>query len=190
MDAAPTVRVEDYLALEADSETKHEYLNGIVYAMAGASMRHNLIAGNIAGHLRGALRDRRCFVLPADQRVHVEETGSYTYPDVTVVRDRPRVTGERPPSLENPTLIVEVLSSSTWMRDLSYKLAHYRRIASVQHLLFVGTDEQHVLHYRRAENAWILTDHRGDDAIELSALGVALPLREVYAKADALPADA
>lgn len=190
MDAAPRVRVEDYLALEAQSETKHEYLNGIVYAMAGASIRHNLIAGNIARHLGNALADRPCIVLPSDQRVRIDETGSYAYPDVTVVCDRPRLTGERPPSLENPTLLVEVLSSSTWMHDLSLKLAHYRRIASVQHVLFVGTEEQQVLHYRRAENAWILTDHQGDDAIELAALAVALPLREVYAKVDSLPADA
>ncbi len=190
MDAAPKVRVEDYLALDAESETKHEYLNGIVYAMAGASIRHNLIAGNVTAYLANALRARPCLVLPSDQRVRIEDTGSYTYPDVTVVCARPRLTGERPSSLENPTLIVEVLSSSTWMHDLSLKLAHYRRIESVQHLLFVGSEEQHVLHYRRAENAWILTDHQGEDAIELAALGLTLPLREVYAKTESLPTDA
>ncbi|MCA9606210.1 MAG: Uma2 family endonuclease [Myxococcales bacterium] len=186
MDAAETIDLASYLAIEADSETKHEYLNGVVVAMAGASLRHNLIVGNLTGALRTALSDRDCFVLPTDQRLRVEATQSYTYPDVTVVCGRPRVTDERPPSLLNPTLLVEVLSESTWMRDLSYKLAHYRRIPTVEHLLFVSTDEQHILHYRRAESAWILTDHGPDGEVALEALGVALPLAEVYAKLGAL----
>lgn len=187
MDAAETISLAQYLALEAESETKHEYLNGVVVAMAGASLRHNVIVGNFTGALRAAIGERNCFVLPTDQRLRVEATQSYTYPDVTVVCDRPRVTDERPPSLENPTLIVEVLSPSTWMRDLSYKLAHYRRVESVRHLLFASSMEQHVLHYRRADGAWILTDHGPGDVIELAALDVTLPVAEIYAKVDALP---
>ena len=187
MDAVETISVEAYLALDAESEEKLELLNGVVFAMAGASPRHNAIASNLVRCLGNRL-EGRCRVLGSDQRVRVDATSSYLYPDVTVTCGSPAFTDEQPASLTNPTLVIEVLSASTWMRDMSFKLAHYRRMASVRHILFVGSTEPQVVHYRRTGGGWLLTDHGGEEPIELAAVGVVLPLADVYRGTDALPA--
>ncbi|HJL16054.1 MAG TPA: Uma2 family endonuclease [Sandaracinaceae bacterium LLY-WYZ-13_1] len=186
MEAVETMSIEAYLALDAESDEKHELLNGVVFAMAGASPRHNAIASNLVRCL-GNLLEGRCRVLGSDQRVRADATSGYMYPDVTVTCSDLAFTDEKPASLTNPTLVIEVLSASTWMRDMSYKLAHYRRMASVQHILFVGSAEPQAVHYRRTDGGWLLTDHGGEEAVELSAVGVALPLADVYRGTDALP---
>ena len=81
----------EYLERERRSTTKNELVNGTIVAMAGASPRHNAVVGNVIGLLTAALRDRPCVVLASDQRVHVEATGLYTYPDATVVCGRARL---------------------------------------------------------------------------------------------------
>ena len=174
---------EEYLALEARSETKHELVNGELYAMAGASIEHNLIAGNIAGALRNALQaaGRPCLVLGSDQRLHVAETGLYTYPDVSVVCGKPELHGPAPRALLNPLVLIEVLSESTESDDRGPKFAHYRSIPSLKEVLFVAQIGRRVEHYRRLETGqWLLTE-RTDGAVEIPALGCALPLAEIYA---------
>src|SRR5438045_2604198 len=118
---------EEYLALENSSETKHELINGELYAMAGASFEHNLISSNIARALGNALQaaGRRCAVLGSDQRLHITETGLYTYPDVSVVCGKPELHGPAPRALLNPLVLVEVLSESTESDDRGPKFAHY-----------------------------------------------------------------
>jgi Uma2 family endonuclease len=91
--------------IERKSEEKHEYLRGSVVAMAGASTRHNLIAANLIAALRVSARGGPCRVLTGDQRIHVESTGLYTYPDVTVVCGKMRFHPEHPDTLLNPKLI-------------------------------------------------------------------------------------
>lgn len=188
MDAAQVMDRAAYLALEAESEQRHEYLGGQVIAMAGASMRHNLISTNLSGLLRSAFEATDCRVVANDQRVHIEATGGYTYPDVVVSCGSPQLSGEKPSSLNNPTVLVEVLSASTWMHDLAYKLAHYRRIESVSHILFVSSEERQILQYRRGEEAWMLTDHV-EGTMDLVGLGVSLSLDAIYAKTDGLPVE-
>lgn len=103
---------EDYLALERVSSTRSEYLNGQIYAMTGGSPAYNILAGNLITLLNSALRPRRCIAFPSDQRVHVPATDFYGYPDVSLVCGRPRY-DRHGDSLENPIVLVEVLSPST-----------------------------------------------------------------------------
>lgn len=181
--------VEEYLALDTDALFKYEYLNGVVVAMAGASPRHNVVAQNVGRALGNALEPRPCLVMGSDQRVHVAETGSYVYPDLTVVCEAPRFTDDRPRALLNPRLIVEVLSASTRDHDQGAKVGHYRKMASVHEVLLVDANVRHAELYRRLESGqWLLTDVT-EGEIELESVGVRLRLDEVYAKTDDLPFD-
>ncbi len=176
----------EYLELENASEERHEYVNGIVYAMSGKSLRHNHIVMNLVRALGSALEaaGRRCLVLANDQRVHVAGTGIYTYPDVAVTCERAKMAGQDPRSLVNPGLLVEVLSPSTETYDKTAKFAHYRNIPSLAEILFVAQDEPHVDHYRRLESGqWLLTEHRVG-AVELPSLGCTLTLDAIYANLD------
>src|ERR1700722_5245267 len=149
--AVPRVTVDEYLARERVSETKHELLNGVVVAMAGASPRHALITSNITVALGNALRSRPCLVLSSDQRVAVEATALCTYPDVTVVCERPRFDTKDAHTLLNPLVIVEVLSDSTEAYDRGAKFAHYRSVPSLAEYVLVAQSERKVEHYRRLE---------------------------------------
>ncbi len=179
---------QEYLAIENASDSKHELINGVAYAMAGASPAHNVITSNLAYELRAALQTagRRCLVLGSDQRLLVEATGMYTYPDISVVCAKPQFHGDSPQSLVNPSLLVEVLSPSTASDDRGNKFAHYRRLPSLQELLFVYQDEPRVEHYKRLESGqWLMTEIT-EGAVELPGLGCALPMDGIYAQLEML----
>jgi Uma2 family endonuclease len=182
------VTEDDYLELERRAEAKHELINGVILAMAGASPVHNAIAGNIARALGTLLKNRRCLVFPSDQRVHVEATGLYTYPDVTVACDELRFHPKDRDTLLNPRLIVEVLSDATEAYDRGAKFGDYRTIPSLLEYVLVSQHEHRIEHYRRLDTGqWVLTTSDGDAAsVALPALGCELPVAEVYAKLDLL----
>src|SRR5688500_613858 len=105
----PRITPEQYLAAERKASVRSEYYNGEVFAMAGASREHNLIASNLCRILGEKLRDRPCEVYVNDMRVCVSETGLYTYPDVVVVCEEPRFLDRHVDTLLNPNVIIEVL---------------------------------------------------------------------------------
>jgi Uma2 family endonuclease len=175
---------EEYLAIERRSETKHEYFNGEVFAMVGASRRHNLIAGNIFGELRQQLKGKPCEAYTSDMRVRIPATGLYTYLDVIVVCGEPKFEDEYIDTLLNPTLIVEVLSESTESYDRGKKAGFYRSVESVAEYLLVSQDEYRVEQYVRQSNGrWLLIDIRlPESAVELASVQCALPMKEIYAR--------
>lgn len=179
--------VEEYLERERTSDEKHEYIDGLVYAMAGGSLRHAAIAQNVGSMLRDALRGRACLVLSSDARVHVPETRLYTYPDVTVLCGQARTDPKDRHSLTNPTLVVEVLSEGTEAHDRGAKAAHYRRMKDLRAYLLVSTDAQRLELYERADDGrWILTEAEGDAALAIPSLEVELRIADVYAGLDLL----
>src|SRR5919198_4874617 len=121
----PDYTPEEYLALERAARHKSEYVNGRIYALAGASRAHNLIVVNVSAELRAQLRGRPCETYASDMRVKVSQTGLYTYPDVVVVCGEPRFEDAQVDTLLNPTVIIEVLSESTESYDRGEKFAHY-----------------------------------------------------------------
>ena len=154
---------EEYIALERktlpDSEIiRHEYLNGELIAMSGASRAHNLITMNISTGLHVRLRGSGCETYANEMRVSTPSTISYFYPDVVVVCEEPRFEDDVFDTLLNPILLVEVLSPSTKAYDRGEKFAHYRQLPSLQEYLLVAQDAVLVEHYRRQERQWILTD--------------------------------
>lgn len=182
------VPVAEYLRLDAESETKHEYHAGQVYAMAGASLAHNTIAANLTREM-GNRRRRGCRILQSDLRVHVaNEDHDYTYPDVVVVCGEPRLTGEQPDTLLNPTLLVEVASPSTSADDRGWKLRAYTQIESLQEYWIVDQNEPIVTRHRRQGGLWAISFVRGlDAAVESELLTAPLPLADVYDQVLPLP---
>ncbi len=181
---APRYTPAQYLALERAAETKSEYLGGEIFAMAGASRRHNLITGSIVTRLTIQLERRPCEVYPSDMRVKVPATGLYTYPDVVVVCEEPQFEDAELDVLLNPTLLVEVLSKSTAGHDRGAKFDHYRTIASLREVLFVAQDSVHVVHYvRQDDGTWILSESQDPKGrLSLVSIEAQLLLSEVYAK--------
>ena len=177
--------IEEYLDFERSSQEKHEFLEGQIYAMGGASVRHNLIVGNLVGELRQLLKGRSCLVFPSDLRVHATE-GLYAYPDVTVVCGTPEFDDETKDTLVNPTLIVEVLSESTESYDRGEKFARYRSLPSLAEYVLVSQDRVSVEHHaRQPDGHWLTTYVEDlDGTLSLPALGCELSVAEIFDKVD------
>ena len=178
------VTPEQYLEMERQAERKHEYDRGRIIAMPGASREHNLIAVNIMSELWNQLVERPCEAYAGNMRVRLGEGGPYVYPDVVVVCGEPRFEVEGGvDTLQNPTLIVEVLSPSTEGRDRGRKSRVYRALPSLRHYVMVAQDEVLVEHYRRVDGKWEPSELVDIDAtLRLESVDCELPLRRVYAK--------
>jgi Uma2 family endonuclease len=185
--AARLMSVEEYLAFERSSEARHEYLDGEIFAMGGASWNHGLINGNLAAALRGRLKGKGCFVQANDLRVQIAATGLFAYPDLVVVCGQPQFADADFDTLLNPRLIVEILSESTAAYDRTVKFDHYRRLESLQDYLLVAQDAPKVERYsRRGPHHWEYWESLGaGDEVELPSLGVKVSLPEIY---EGLPA--
>lgn len=175
----PYLSEQDYLEAEKHRDVRHEYVDGVVYAMAGASKQHNIIAGNLYAHLRAASRGTGCTVFQSDLKVHAPGSKSYYYPDVMV--------GCEPDEnndyyLEKPCLIIEVLSDSTERRDRSEKLLTYMNIPTLQAYLLVAQDKPEVeMFYREAGGTWWVQSFEGLDAsITLPCPETTLTLADIY----------
>lgn len=188
MSAIPKTKMtpEEYLAFERNSEERHEYLDGEIFAMSGAKRNHNKIVGNLSGLIWQHLKNRDCEFYPTDMRVFVPATGVYTYPDLTVVCGEPMFRDEGFDTLLNPVLLIEVLSDSTESYDRGRKFQHYRSIESLQEYVLVGQNEPRIEKYaRHGDGFWLLSEAVGIDAeIEFAAIGCRVALREVYDKID------
>ncbi len=178
----------EYLAGERVALDKHEYYDGYVIQMAGATREHNLITGNIAGELRAQLKGKPCETYSNDMRVRIPQKGRYTYPDVVVACGEPQFLDDEFDTLLNPLLIVEVLSLSTRKYDFSEKFRDYRTIESFAEFLLIAQDSRDVNHFVKRNAIWTIQEV--GERIELSSLGCELTLDEIYERvAFELPAE-
>jgi Uma2 family endonuclease len=174
---SPLLSVDEYLALERESSVRHEYVGGEIYAHAGASERHNIIALNVAASLRVAARGTPCHVFMSDMNLRVAEDVLY-YPDVMVVCDE---TDADPYVKHRPCVVVEVLSPSTEKIDLREKLLAYRRLDSLRAYIMVHQDRRRVLSHLRDENgAWWPRDVAGDGNVSFPCPESVLTLDDIY----------
>ena len=174
-----TLTEKEYLEGEKLSETKHEYIDGYIYAMAGASRRHSSITINITATLRNAARQTPCVVYSSDVKVRTASSRSYYYPDVVVGCDHDDTDDYY---LEKPCLIVEVLSKSTEKRDRSEKLLSYMNVPSLKVYMLVEQDKPEVeLFYRKENNDWWVESYKGLDAVlKLPCPETELTLADIY----------
>ena len=182
----PGLTEEQYLAIERAAEFKSEFLNGEMFAMSGASVRHADLDGNVYAELHTRLRGSPCRVFNSDLRVRVSATGLYTYPDVTVVCGPPALADGHQDVLLNPAVIFEVLSPSTERYDRGRKFQHYRTIETLQSYILVEQDRIRVEHYSpQADNTWTLRDYQQpEDQLTIDSIGVAIPLARIYERVE------
>ncbi len=171
----------EYLALESASNTKHEYLDGRIYAMAGGTPVHAALQLAVPNLLFSQLRAGRCRAHGSDLRIRVLATGLATYPDVTIVGGPRELDPEDSNSVTNPTVLVEVLSQSTEDYDRGEKFAHYKRIPSLRQYVLVSPDEHRVEVWTRdAEDNWTAAVSTDGEVADLGSIGARLDVRELY----------
>lgn len=177
------ISLDEYLALEERSPVRHEYVAGEVYAMSGATTRHNLITLNIARSLHAAARARGCRVFASDVKLKARDR--VYYPDVIVACGK---AAEVELIVEEPSVVVEVTSPSTRATDRREKLETYRGMPSLQVYLIVAQRRRHVLVYvRDADGSWMREEITGDGEIALSRLGTRLGMEAIYEDVDLPP---
>lgn len=184
----PLVSFEEYLRREEASDHRNEFIGGRLYAMAGASDVHNTITTNLVALLRPLVRKQRCRVYSSDMKLQIDGVpglpdGSGTvcyYPDVMVTCSNSD-SGEKLIKKE-PSLLIEVLSKSTELKDRTTKLDHYRTIPQLQQYWIVSQDTGRVQVWQQPEpGQWVATEYpRQEDAIALPFLGASIPVAEVY----------
>ena len=182
----PPMTPEEYLAFDRASETKHEYFDGEIVAMAGASYAHNLIVMNTGASLHAQLRGRPCRVLPSDLRLFMQMTNSFFYPDLTVVCGQPQFGYGSPDTLLNPAIVIEILSPSTEGDDRGRKFQQYRTIESLQEYLLIAQGTPRIEHFvRQTSDLWLFSESVGMEATaHLPTIDCALPLADVYQDVD------
>jgi Uma2 family endonuclease len=171
----------EYLEIERHSEIKHEYINGRMYVMSGASRYHIDISLNIVGALRTQMRGRPCKAWAMDMRVNTSPTGRYMYPDVVAVCGEPHFEDSEVDTLLNPMVIVEVLSDSTETYDRSEKFDYYRPIESLREYVLVAQNNMRVDHYVLRDGEWMFSAFTAAGArLALPSIGCEISLGDIY----------
>lgn len=180
---------QEYIQFERASIGKHEYFDGQIYAMTGASRIHNLIAGNTLAMLHRQLRKKPCEIFPSDMRVKVTRTGLYTYPDLVIICGKPEFTDDTLDTLINPLVLIEILSPSTERYDRGMKAQNYRTIGTLQDYILIAQDQYHVEHYARQDTGqWLLQEAIGrESALTIRSIESTLALGDVYEKVAMTP---
>lgn len=185
---------EEYLDLEEKAESKSEYMDGEVFAMAGASSDHGTITMNLAATLHSQLKGTPCKAYNSDMRVAASPTSAYVYPDISICCKDARYLRRGGTNLLNPVAIIEVLSPSTENYDRRKKFGKYKAIASLMEYTLVSQDEVLVERYLRQPSAesggelrldgggdWLYSSLSSlDDSLTLTSVPATLKLRDVY----------
>jgi len=170
---------EEYLEAEKTSQIKHEYIDGQVYEIAGASDAHVTVTGNLFVLLRNHLRGSGCRVYMAEMKAQIEAINRYYYPDLMVtcdLRDK-----ETDYFKSNPCLIVEVLSESTEAFDRGKKFNDYRHLESLQEYVLISQDPMNVECFRRNEKGrWELYPYEQGQEIHLASVNFHCPIAAIY----------
>jgi Uma2 family endonuclease len=150
--------------------------------MAGGSIPHNVIAGNVYGELKRLLKGRGCLVTIGDVRLRVSPGRVYTYPDVMAVCGETKLADDQKDTLLNPALVIEVLSPSTEAHDRGYKFAQYRQLESIREYVLVSQSEPRVERFeRQPDGRWVLSEHVGMNAVcRFESVDCEVPLADIY----------
>lgn len=174
---------EVYLKYERLADEKHEYYNGMIVKMQGASLPHNRIVVNVIGEIRNKLKGKGCEILPSDMRTVSPGKKSYTYPDAVIVCGKPEMEDSNFDTLKNPTVIIEVISKSTEDYNRRRKMIFYIQIPSLQEYVMLNSiDGYEVTVCRRAENeAWTFQQYTLlNENLELKSVGITISMAELY----------
>ena len=179
----PSISPEQYLEIERHSEIRHEFLEGLVYAMAGETPDHSTICFNLATITGSQIKNKPCRGFSPNMKVRAGASGLFAYPDLMIVCGEAKFHDEHGDVLLNPTVVVEVLSPSTEKYDRGEKFRRYRtEIESLQDYLMVSQDTARIEHHHRQPSGdWIASDVSGlDRELVLASVECRIPLADVY----------
>lgn len=174
--------IEEYLELENAAIEKHEFYKGEIFAMSGAKITHNIIAGNVFGSLDNNLKGKHCRPFNSDQRIHIEKNSLFTYPDISVICGDPITFNNDDWNITNPVVIVEVLSASTKSYDRGEKFKLYRDIESLKDYILIDSESVNIEVFQiNFNNYWELKEYKNiEDTIFIKSIEVNLAVREIY----------
>lgn len=173
-----------YFDHETAAETRSEYINGAIVPMAGGTVNHNRIIGNLFALLHRFLLDLPYAVFVTDQRLWIPDRQMLTYPDILVTPEPPQVMEGRNDTVINPILIAEVLSESTEAHDRGEKFAAYRTIPTLQTYLLISQTAMMIEGFHREGDRWIFQEYPPEGAIALQDLAVELAIADLYRRID------
>ncbi len=172
---------DEYLALERATDLRHEWVDGVAYAMAGGTPAHSRLSAQMIGELLRLIGDGPCGVHTSDQKVRPRRGRFATYPDVAVVCGELETHPDDPNAILNPTVLVEVLSDSTEVWDRAGKFRRYRKLSSLRDYVLVSQHERCIEVYSRGEgDVWELREAGEGESVPLSSLRGALEVDRVY----------
>ena len=172
----------EYLEFERNSNIKHEYFHGEIFAMSGASMPHNEIASNCLFELKSKLKGKPCRPYGSDLRINIPHNTLYTYPDLSIICNKPELIDNEEDTYTNPTIIVEILSPSTRNYDLGGKFLLYKQIATLKEYILIDSESVQVIKYSRNDNnSWLVTEINSvDNILQLNSVQIELHLVDIY----------
>lgn len=177
----PFMTIERYFSTERESLERHEYINGVMYAMAGGTPRHSEVTVNVGTAIKTRLRGSGYKTYNGDLRIFNRDTISVFYADISVICGEPILSALDNNTVINPLVIVEVLSPSTEAYDRGAKFAHYKRLETLQVYVLVAQDQPRIQTYTRNGDEWTPANFAGlDSVLEIEALKLTAPLREIY----------
>ncbi|MCB9288615.1 MAG: Uma2 family endonuclease [Lewinellaceae bacterium] len=189
----PKLTVEEYIQQERESGARYEYHDGTIYALAGGTLNHGKLCGNIYAELRNNLKAKtsNCKAYTGEIKLYIEKKNSYVYPDSMVICGEIETSKEDENSVTNPLLIVEVLSKSTSDYDRGDKFYIYRQIPTLQEYVLIEQDKPVVEIYYKKENTdlWSITRQEGlDKRIEFQSLKIDISMADLYYDIESLDA--
>lgn len=176
----PYLSEEDYLAMEMSSQERHEYVDGAIFAMTGASRAHNQIGGNLYSFLHAQVKNTPCRVYMSDVKLKIAQRRTYYYPDLMLVCSENETDAY---AISEPCLIIEILSPATALTDKREKLVAYQNVPSVQEYCLIAQDKYRVQKYTRQPNQhdWHLNKYGKDDSIRFAYVDCEISLANLYA---------
>jgi Uma2 family endonuclease len=176
------ISAEEYLERETQSNEKHEYYQGEIFAMSGASLPHNDIFSNLFGDIAYKLKGKNCKPYGSDLRIHIPKNTLYTYPDISIICGATELSDNKFDTATNPAVIIELLSKSTRNYDKGEKFTLYRDIDSLKEYILVDTEKIYVeKHVRNTDKSWLLTDYRSlEDSFTIDTIQLTFSLKDIY----------
>ena len=177
--------LKEYIELEKKMGQKYEYHSGQIYSLAGGTIEHGLICGNIYSEIKNELanKESECYPLNSEVRLHLDKTESYVYPDTMVICGEMEKANDNNLAVKNPILIVEVLSKTTADYDRGDKFHMYRKIPTFREYVIIEQERYIVdVQYRKHKDAlWMINRYEGiDSEIELKSIGISLTMEKLY----------
>jgi Uma2 family endonuclease len=176
--------IEEYLQMERASDVKHEYYQGEIFAMAGASSRHSFISSNLIAELHARLKTSPCFPHGSDMRIHIPENTLFTYPDISIICGDINTFDKDKDTALQPTILIEILSKSTRNYDRGGKFKLYRDIPTLKEYMLIDSEHIGVEIFRINEhNHWELEEYKNlKEIVTLPSIDVSISMEDIYAR--------